>query len=63
MNSAEISNKSSANPTRALQGALTIGVRSIELIEAFEDAQSVGDMVTAVGTILPHLEAYVIFHF
>lgn len=50
MNSAEISNKSSANPTRALQGALTIGVRSIdiqhrelfELIEAFEDAQSVG---------------------
>lgn len=57
--------------TRIALGALATGIRTIDvqhrelfsLIDAFEDASAAGDLATAVGTLLPHLEAYVLFHF
>ena len=71
MSASECSSSSLVCRPNVLTGALLTGVRSIdmqhselfELIEAFESAHAAGDLATAVGTLLPHLEAYVIFHF
>lgn len=71
MSASERSASSLSSQTGLLTGALLTGVRSIdmqhselfELIEAFECAHAAGDLATAVGTLLLHLEAYVIFHF
>jgi hemerythrin len=71
MNAADWPSSQPAHQFPLITRALLTGVRSIdmqhselfELIEAFESAHDAGDLATAVGTLLPHLEAYVIFHF